>query len=71
MRQAERDDVGAHAAHADDHRAFADAHELVHRGLPPKNDVVADRDMAAEHRVVGEDHVVADVAVVRRHASRP
>ena len=69
--EAERNDVARNAADTADHRAFADAHELVHGHLTAEEDVVADRHMAAEHRIVGKGHAVADMAIVRRHASRP
>ena len=49
------------AAH---HSAFADAHELMDRGMAAEKGVVADRDMAAKHDVVGEGHVVADMAIM-------
>ena len=64
LRHAERDDIGAHAAHADDHGSLANAHELAYRDVAAEHDLVADRDVTAKHRVVGEDDVVADLAVV-------
>ncbi len=63
-REAERNDVGRHPAHAGDHGALADADELMDRGRSTEHHAVAERDMAAENGVVGEDHIVADVAVV-------
>src|ERR1700704_3855000 len=60
----ERDHIGAHPAQAHDHRAFADAHELAHRGLAAEYDKVADSHVAAQHNVIGEGHVVTDHAVV-------
>ena len=63
-RKSERNDVAGDAAHAAQHRALADADELVHRGVAADEHMIGDRDMAAEHGAVGEDDVVADVAVV-------
>ena len=64
MRHAPRNDVGAHAAQAHDHRALADTHELAHRHAAAEHHVVADADVAAEHRAVGDDDAIADTAIV-------
>ena len=45
-------------------RTMADADELVHARPAAENGEVADADMARQHHVVGEDDVVADLAVV-------
>src|SRR6185295_3594880 len=63
-RKAERDDVGTDAAHAGHHGALTDTHELVDGGSAAKDDPIAHRDVTAQHRVVGHDHVVADMAIV-------
>ena len=63
-RKSERNDVAGDAAHATQHRAFADPDKLVHGGVAADEHVVGDRDVTAEDRAVGEDDVVADVAVV-------
>jgi hypothetical protein len=60
----ERDHVELDPAHAADHRLLADARELV-RADQPAEKQIADLAMAAERGVIGEDHVVADDAVVR------
>src|SRR5262245_49716632 len=57
-------DIGPYPAHADDHRALPDPHELPHRDHSAKIDVVAYRYVAAENDIVREGHVVADLAVV-------
>ena len=65
---AERDAIGDHvgvdAGHAADHRAASDAAELLNRGQAAHDHAVADLDMAAELRAVGEGHVIADMAIV-------
>ena len=63
-RKAERNDVAGDAAHAAQHRALADADELVYGGVAADEHMVGDRDMAAQDRAVGKDDVVADLAVV-------
>ena len=63
-RKSERNDVAGDPAHAAQHRALADADELVHGGVAADEHVVGDRDVTAEHRAVGERDVVADVAVM-------
>ena len=50
---------------AADHRLAADPHELVHGAKAAEIGVVLHLDMAAQRRVVGHDHAVADLAVVR------
>src|SRR5262249_27360474 len=62
--EAKRDNIGAHAAQAHHHLAFADTHELTHRRPTPKPGDVADRHMAAHHHVVGKDHIAADLAIM-------
>src|SRR6185437_11337844 len=57
-------DVGAYAAQAYDHGAYADAHELAHRGAAAEDHAIADADMSAKQRVVREYYAVADLAVV-------
>ena len=71
LRGPERDDVGAHAGESDDHRPFADPHELAHGGLATEHHVVADAHMPAKHDIVGERHSVADLAIVRHMRTRP
>ena len=44
----------------------ADAHKLMRRRTAAHDRVVADPAMAGQHHVVGEDHPVADPAIVRR-----
>src|SRR5258708_3381795 len=56
--ETERDDVFAGPAQAADHRALADADELMHGCLSAEEHVVADDDMAAEDGIVGEGHVI-------------
>ena len=63
------DDVGDHAGQAADHRAAAEAHELVHRREAAEDHVVLDDAVAAEGGVVGHDHVVADAGSRARRAS--
>src|SRR5262245_47428212 len=63
-REAERNDVSCRGAHAGNHGAFADADELVNRGHTAEHDAILERHMAAKYSVVGEDDVVAELAVM-------
>ena len=49
---------------ADDHRALANPHELAHGNTPAEDHIVANSDMTAEYRVVGEHHFVADMTIM-------
>src|SRR5215472_3884406 len=62
--QPEGDDVPAYPADATDHYLRPHARELVHRRQATNIDVVADLAVTAERCRGGEDHVVADHAVV-------
>ena len=64
MRHAEWNDIGTHAAQANDHCTFTDADKLTNRHAAAKNNVITDRHVAAENRVVGKNDVVADLAVM-------
>ncbi len=61
--------IGNHVAldtrHAADHRVPADADKLMHRAQAAEKRVSVDNDMAGQSRVVGHDHVIADLAVMR------
>src|SRR5262245_9676667 len=63
-RYSEGDDIGRHAAHAADHRTFADPHVLVHGDQPAEKGIVAHGDVSAKDDVVGEGDVVADLAIM-------
>ena len=63
-RKPERNDIAGDSAQAPDHGTFADAHELVHGGLPAQKRTIADADMAAQDCIIGEGDVAADPAVV-------
>src|ERR1019366_7448331 len=60
----ERNDIPGDPAQAADHGAFTDTHELVHGSLSAQERPISDADMPAQDGIVGEGHVVADVAVV-------
>ena len=60
----QRDYIGADAAQANDHRTFADPHELANRDTTAEDNVVTNSDMTAEHRVVGKHYLVADVTIM-------
>src|SRR5262245_17120641 len=60
--EAKRDNIGAHAAQAHHHRAFAVAHELTHGRLAAKNGEVADRHMPSQNVVRCKDHIAAHLA---------
>ena len=62
---AERNHVGLDPGHPTDHGGAADADELVDRRGPADHGVVADLDMPAHHHVVGNNHPVADGAIMR------
>ena len=68
-RLADRHDVGRHVARhggiVGDERVRADLAELVHRGQPAHDHVIADLDVAAERRDVRHHAVITDHAVVR------
>ena len=61
--------IGDHVAldpgHAADHRMAADPHKLVDRAQPAEKGVFLDDDMSGQGRVVGHDHMVGDLAVMR------
>src|SRR5271167_1077722 len=63
-REAERDDVVAGRRHSGHHDALADAHELMDCDVTAKEREFTDTDMPAEHDVISERHVVADLAIV-------
>ena len=65
MRHAERDDVGAHAAQPDDHRALADAHELAHRGRPPNTTWSPTLTWPPSRTLLAKMTSIADLAVMR------
>src|ERR1043165_1444394 len=50
---------------AGDHNAFAKTYMLVHGAVPAEKDIVTDLAMPPDHGVVGENNVVADMAIVR------
>src|SRR6188768_4341 len=62
--ETERDHIIAERGVARDHRALADAGELMHGAMPADEHVVPHFDVPAKHGVVGEDDVLADLAVV-------
>ena len=63
-RHAVGNDVGVDAGDAADHRALADAAELLNGGEAAENHALADMDMSGERGIVGECDVVFDEAVV-------
>src|SRR5262245_56612377 len=64
MRHAKRDHVGTYAAQADDHCTFTDADELTNCDASAKDNMVTDRHVPAENRIVGKNNVISDLAVV-------
>ena len=56
--------IGRHHRQRADHRAPADADELVHARKPADDDLVAQMAMPRDGDVVDEDHAVADPAVM-------
>src|SRR5262249_16353889 len=65
MSHGKRDDVGANPAKANNHCAFADAHKLTHTHAATKHDVIRDVDMPCQQDVVCENHVIANLAIMR------
>src|SRR5690606_35039130 len=63
-RHAEGDKVPGKARTAADKCVMPDAHELVHRRQPANIGVVTDFAMACERRLVGENDVIADQAIM-------
>src|SRR5438445_524474 len=59
------DHIALDARHAADHRMPADPHELVHRREAAEQRKVLDDDMAGQGGVIGHDHMVADLAIMR------
>ena len=64
-RHAKGNDIFAHRREALDDRLRADADKLVNAAAAAENGVIAYLAMAGEHDVIGEDNVVADLAVMR------
>src|SRR5262249_26632284 len=64
MRHPKGYDVGPHPTQSDDHGTFADPHELPYRHAPAENDMIANGYVSAEQNVIGEDHVIANLAVM-------
>src|SRR5215475_2034593 len=62
--KAERNDVGTDTTHTGHHGALTDAHELMDGGGAAKDDPIAQHDVTAKYSVVGQDHVIANVAIV-------
>src|SRR5438067_1521526 len=63
-RESERNDVGAHTAHARNHRPLADTHELNDRRMAAEHGPVADHHVSTKHGIIGEHDVAADTAVM-------
>src|SRR6516162_3171230 len=59
-----RDDVALDAGHAADHGVLTDSDILVDGGKPTEYGIVVDYDVSPEGRVVGHDHIIADLAVM-------
>src|SRR3984957_4094313 len=59
------DDVALDPGHAANHRVPSDPHELMDCREPAEQRMVLDDDMAGEGRVIGHDHIISDLAVVR------
>jgi len=62
---AERDHIGFNTRDAADHCCASDAHELVDRRRAANDSMVRNADMAAHHRIVGNDNMVAQPAIMR------
>src|SRR5437879_5929858 len=58
-------DVGANAAKANNHCTFADAYKLTHGDATTKHDIIRNVDMPCEQDVVRENHVIANLAIMR------
>ena len=70
-RKSKRDEVVGNAGHPAHHRALADPHVLMDRGVAANERVITDRDVPAQHGIIGESHVIADLAVVADMAIQP
>ena len=62
--KAEWNDVGADPCHSANHGALTDAVVLMNGGQSADKCVIANRNMAAKHDVVGEGHGIANVAIM-------
>ena len=62
--KSEWNDVPGNPANPTQHRALADADELMQRGIAPNKNMVGDRDMPAKERTVGESNIVAYMTIV-------
>jgi hypothetical protein len=56
--------IGPHPAQSDNHGTFANANELPHRDATSENDVIANGYVSGKQNVVGEDHMIANLAVM-------
>src|SRR5215469_11827167 len=61
---AERDHVGLDAGHAANHGGATNTHELMDRSGPADHGMIGDRHVTTHHRIVGNDHMIADGAIM-------
>ena len=61
----ERNHIVFHARHSADEGMRADANPLMHSGKAAENGVILNRDVTRKRRVVDQDDVIADLAIVR------
>ena len=62
--KSEWNDVPGDPANPSQHRALADADELMQRGISADENMVGDRDMPTKERPIGKSNIVADMTIV-------